>query len=77
MNTANQNFSPTLPDTGVVSIPDRDYYLEEGRGWFEYHGLVVRIFHNEKQNGMEVLVFRVGDEDADPVSQDFIPYEEQ
>ena len=78
-----QAYSHVVPDydlpgqvivQGVVSLPDRDYFLRDGSGWFEYHGVSVRIHHDEGADCLEVAAYRTGHEDEDPIFQQFVSY---
>lgn len=76
-----QAYAHVVPDFdqqgGVVSLPDRDYFLRDGAGWFEYNGVVIRIRHNEKADCLEVSAFRTGHEDEDPIFNRLVPYQEE
>lgn len=51
----------------VNEIKDGDYYLVDGAGWFEYNGLVVRIFNHKEMGCLQVSTFVAGHEDEDPI----------
>ena len=79
---SNQAYSHVVPDSdlpgrGVVSLPDRDYFLRDGAGWFEYNGVAVRIRHDEGADCLEVSAYRTGYEDAEiPLCEYCVPYKE-
>jgi hypothetical protein len=55
-------------------IKDSDYYLVDGAGWFEYNGLVVRLFDKKEINCLEISTFISGKEDEDPICSEFVEY---
>ena len=80
---SSQAYTHVVPDSdleghGVVSIPDRDYFLRDGAGWFEYNGVAIRIWSNEKADCLEVAAFRTGHEDEEiPLCEYCVPYKEE
>ena len=80
---SNQAYTHVVPDydlpgqvivQGVVSLPDRDYFLRDGAGWFEYNGVAVRIRHDEGADCLEVSAFRTGHEDEEPLFSTSVGY---
>ena len=84
---SNQAYSHVVPDSdlagqvivqGVVSLPDRDYFLRDGAGWFEYNGVTIRIWNDEKADCLEVAAYRTGHEDEEiPLCEYCVPYKEE
>ena len=62
---------------GVVNIPDRDYFLRDGAGWFEYNGVTIRVWSDEKADCLEVAAFRTGREHEIPLCEYCVPYKEE
>lgn len=84
---SNQAYTHVVPDydlsgqvvvQGVVSLPDRDYFLRDGAGWFGYNGVTIRIRHNEQADCLEVAAYRTDHEDEEiPLCEYCVPYDEE
>ena len=78
---SNKAYSHVVPDhipgwvAGVVSLPDRDYFLREGAGWFEYNRVAIRIRNNEWAGCLEVSAYLTDHEDDDPIFKQFVYYD--
>lgn len=78
---SSQAYDHVVPDDDqsgqVVSLPDRDYVLRDGGGWFKYNGVSIRIRHDEKADCLELEVFRTGREYETPLCEYRVPYKEE
>ena len=76
---SSQVYGHVVPDSDlagqVVSLPDRDYFLRDGAGWFGYNGVTIRIRHNEPADCLEVAAYRTDHEDEEfPLCEYCVPY---
>ena len=76
---SSQVYGHVVPDSDlagqVVSLPDRDYFLRDGAGWFGYNGVTIRIRHNEQADCLEVAAYRTDHEDEEfPLCEYCVPY---